>query len=31
MILGGLTEVRLGVDAEQRQLEDIAEPITADT
>ena len=29
MILGGLTEIWLGVDAEQRQLEDIAEPLTA--
>ena len=31
MILGGLTEVWLGVDAEQRGLEDIAEPLTADS
>src|SRR4051812_44189621 len=30
MILGGLTEVWLGVDAEQETLEDIAEPITAE-
>jgi MFS family permease len=30
MILGGLTEVWLGVDAEQRQLEDVATPLTAD-
>ena len=29
MILGGLSEVWLGVNAEQRQLEDIAEPLTA--
>ena len=29
MILGGLTEAWLGVDAEQRQLEDVAEPLTA--
>ncbi|MGH3374888.1 MAG: MFS transporter [Actinoallomurus sp.] len=31
MILGGLTEAWLGVDAEQRQLEDVAEPLTAET
>jgi MFS family permease len=31
MILGGLVEVWLGVDAEQRQLEDVATPLTADT
>jgi len=31
MILGGLTEAWLGVDAEQRPLEDVAEPLTADT
>jgi len=31
MILGGLTEAWLGVDAEQRQLEDVAEPLTADS
>ena len=31
MILGGLTEVWLGVDAEQQGLEDIAEPLTADS
>jgi MFS family permease len=30
MVLGGLTEVWLGVDAEQQSLEDIAEPITAE-
>ena len=30
MILGGLTELWLGVKAEQRQLEDIAEPLTAE-
>jgi MFS family permease len=29
MILGGLTEIWLGVNAEQRQLEDVAEPLTA--
>ena len=31
MIIGGLTEAWLGVDAEQRPLEDVAEPLTADT
>jgi len=31
MILGGLTEAWLGVDAEQRQLEDVAAPLTADS
>jgi MFS family permease len=31
MILGGLTEVWLGVDAEQRGLEDVAKPLTADS
>ena len=30
MVLGGLTEVWLGVDAEQETLEDIAQPITAE-
>ena len=30
MVIGGLTEVFLGVDAEQRSLEDVASPITAD-
>ena len=30
MILGGLSEVWLGVNAEQRQLEDVATPLTAD-
>ncbi|HEU0194738.1 MAG TPA: MFS transporter [Gaiellales bacterium] len=30
MIVGGLVEVWLGVDAEQRQLEDVATPLTAD-
>ena len=30
MVLGGLTEVWLGVDAEQEPLEDIAKPITAE-
>jgi len=29
MILGGLTEVFLGVDAEQKSLEDVAEPLSA--
>jgi MFS family permease len=29
MILGGLTEIWLGVNAEQRQLESVAEPLTA--
>lgn len=29
MILGGLTEVFLGVNAEQKSLEDIAEPLSA--
>jgi len=29
MILGGLTEAGLGVDAEQRRLEDVAVPLTA--
>jgi MFS family permease len=29
MALGGIAEIFLGVDAEQKQLEDIAEPITA--
>jgi MFS family permease len=31
MVLGGLTEVWLGVDAEQQPLEDVAEPITAES
>jgi len=31
MVLGGLTEVWLGVDAEQRGLEDVAKPLTADS
>jgi MFS family permease len=31
MILGGLTEAWLGVDAEQRPLEDVAEPLTVDS
>jgi len=31
MILGGLTEVWLGVDAERRGLEDVAQPLTADS
>ncbi len=30
MILGGLTEVWLGVDAEKQQLEDVAVPLTAE-
>ena len=30
MILGGLTEIVLGVNAEQRSLEDVAEPLTAE-
>jgi hypothetical protein len=30
MILGGLTEIILGVNAEQRSLEDVAEPLTAE-
>jgi len=30
MILGGLVEIWLGVDAEQRQLEDVATPLSAD-
>jgi hypothetical protein len=30
MILGGLTEIWLGVNAEQRSLEDIAEPLTSE-
>ena len=30
MVIGGLTEVFLGVDPEQRSLEDVASPITAD-
>ena len=30
MIIGGLVEVWLGVDAEQRSLEDVATPLTAD-
>ncbi len=30
MILGGLTEIWLGVNAEQRSLEDVAEPLTAE-
>jgi hypothetical protein len=29
MILGGLTEVFLGVDAEEKSLEDVAEPLSA--
>jgi MFS family permease len=29
MVVGGLTEIWLGVDAEQRTLEDVAEPLTA--
>jgi MFS family permease len=29
MILGGLSEIWLGVDAEQKQLEDVATPLTA--
>jgi hypothetical protein len=29
MILGGLTELFLGVDAEQNSLEEIAEPLSA--
>ena len=29
MILGGLTEVFLGVNAEQKPLEDVAEPLSA--
>ena len=29
MILGGLTEIWLGVNAEKRQLEDVAKPLTA--
>ena len=29
MILGGLTEVFLGVNAEQKSLEDVAEPLSA--
>ena len=31
MILGGLIAIWLGVNAEQRQLEDIATPLTADS
>ena len=31
MIFGGLVEVWLGVDAEQRQLEDVATPLSADS
>ncbi|HLK41991.1 MAG TPA: MFS transporter [Thermoleophilia bacterium] len=30
MVLGGVTEIFLGVDAERRQLEDVAPPLTAD-
>jgi MFS family permease len=30
MILGGITEIILGVNAEQRSLEDVAEPLTAE-
>jgi hypothetical protein len=30
MVLAGVVEIFLGVDAEQEQLEDIAEPITAE-
>ena len=30
MILGGVTEIFLGVNAEQRGLEDVAEPLTAE-
>ena len=30
MILGGLSEIWLGVRADQRQLEDVAKPLTAD-
>ena len=30
MILGGLTEIWLGVNAEQRELESVAEPLTAE-
>jgi hypothetical protein len=30
MILGGLAEVFLGVDAEQKSLEDVAEPLSAE-
>ena len=28
MILGGLTEIVLGVNAEQESLEDVADPLT---
>ena len=31
MILGGLTEVFLGVNAEQKPLEDVAEPLSAES
>ena len=30
MVLGGLAEIWLGVDAEQETLEDVAEPLTAE-
>ena len=30
MVLAGVVEIFLGVDAEQEQLEDVAEPITAE-
>lgn len=30
MVLGGLAEVFLGVDAEQKSLEDVAEPLSAE-